>query len=113
MRSALLAQPPRTAWLVATGSLTNPALLFAAFPELIPHIAGLSVMGGAIGGGFTGAKMGIVVKDGSGGERWQERTGNWSQWAEFNIYVSRHAILADLECEGREGQRRGRAGGGR
>ena len=58
MREALLAQPPQTAWLVATGPLTNAALLFATFPEVARHVAGLSIMGGAVGGGFTAAKNG-------------------------------------------------------
>ena len=83
MRNALLAQQPGTAWVVATGALTNVALLFATFPEVAVHIRGLSIMGGAIGGKFTGAPLGKV--EGSG-----ERIGNITQWAEFNIYV-RHA----------------------
>lgn len=81
MRDALLAQPPRTAWLVATGALTNVALVLGAFPELASHVRGLSVMGGAVGGGFTGATM---ARDG--------RVGNVTRWAEFNIYV-RYARL--------------------
>ena len=50
--------PPGTAWLVATGALTNIALLFCVHPDLADHIAGLSIMGGAIGGFFTHAPMG-------------------------------------------------------
>lgn len=80
MRHALIEQPRGTAWLVATGALTNVALLFATFPELVEHIKGLSIMGGAIGGGFTDAPMGHVKGEG-------ERFGNWTRWAEFNIYV--------------------------
>lgn len=80
MRRALLSQPEGKAWLVATGALTNIALLFAVFPELVGHIKGLSIMGGAIGNGFTNAPMGRV--DGEG-----PRIGNISAWAEFNIYV--------------------------
>ncbi|KAJ5499908.1 Inosine/uridine-preferring nucleoside hydrolase [Penicillium expansum] len=57
MRDALLAQPKGTPWVVATGTLTNVALLFATFPEVVEHIQGLSIMGGAIGGGFTDAPM--------------------------------------------------------
>ena len=53
MKDALFAQPRGTAWLVATGPLTNIALLFATFPSLADHIVGLSVMGGAIGSDFT------------------------------------------------------------
>lgn len=84
MREALMAQPPQTAWLVATGPLTNASLLFATFPEVAEHVAGLSIMGGAVGGGFTNAKNGrtdgVITKDGN------ERFGNETDWAEFNIF---------------------------
>ena len=69
-------EAPDTAWVVATGALTNVALLFATFPELAGHIKGLSIMGGAIGNGFTDAPLGEG-----------ERFGNHTRWAEFNIYV--------------------------
>ena len=85
MRAALLAQPKGTAWLVTTGTLTNVALLFAVFPDVVGHIKGLSIMGGAIGGGFSDAPIGHVH-----GEREGERIGNWTLWAEFNIYVCRN-----------------------
>lgn len=80
MREAVVGQAVGTAWVVATGALTNVALLFATFPELVERIAGLSIMGGAVGGGFTDAPMGRVEGEG-------ERFGNWTRWAEFNIYV--------------------------
>lgn len=80
MHDALSAQPAGRAWLVATAALTNVALLFATFPYLAGHIKGLSIMGGAIGEGFTNAPLGYVKGDG-------ERIGNISRWAEFNIYV--------------------------
>lgn len=80
MREALMAKPAGTPWLVATGALTNVALLFATFPEVGDHIRGLSIMGGAIGDGFTNAPMGHVRGEG-------ERFGNRTPWAEFNIYV--------------------------
>lgn len=83
MREALLSQPIDSAYLVATGALTNIALLFATFPEVVCHIKGLSIMGGAIGGGFTSAPLGTVK-----GEEGKERMGNVTRWAEFNIYVS-------------------------
>lgn len=73
-------QTYQTAWIVATGALTNVAMLIAAFPEIVGHIAGLSIMGGAIGGGFSNAPMGHVKGEG-------ERFGNYTPWAEFNIYV--------------------------
>ncbi|KAI4099582.1 MAG: hypothetical protein LQ339_005880 [Xanthoria mediterranea] len=82
MREELLAQP--APWLVATGALTNVALLFAAFPEVGDHIRGLSIMGGAIGNGFTNAPMGHVRGEG-------ERLGNHTPWAEFNIYCDPEA----------------------
>ncbi|KAB5580686.1 Inosine/uridine-preferring nucleoside hydrolase domain-containing protein [Coniochaeta sp. 2T2.1] len=80
---ALRAQPPRTAWVVATGAFTNAAALFQTYPDLIPHVAGLSLMGGAVGGGFTPAVMGTVAG--------VPRVGNWTQFAEFNV-------LADPEA---------------
>ncbi|KAJ5364129.1 uncharacterized protein N7496_009842 [Penicillium cataractarum] len=79
MRNALLAQPKGTPWLVATGTLTNIALLFATFPEVAEHIQGLSIMGGAIGEGFTDAPMSRLP-----GEK--SRIGNVTPWAEFNLY---------------------------
>ncbi|KAI9876666.1 MAG: Uridine nucleosidase 1 [Pleopsidium flavum] len=84
MRSAFLSQPKETSWLIATGALTNVALLFCTFPEVAAHIKGLSIMGGAIGGGFTDAPMGKVAGEG-------ERLGNVTQWAEFNIYCDPEA----------------------
>lgn len=80
MHDAILAQPDGTAWVVATGALTNVALLFATFPELATHIRGLSIMGGSIGGGFSDAPLGFVRGE-------VERIGNITSWAEFNIYV--------------------------
>lgn len=80
MCEALSDQPPETAWLVATGACTNIALLFTTYPGLIDHIAGLSIMGGAIGGGFNDAPLGTVQGQG-------ERIGNHTPWAEFNIYI--------------------------
>ena len=76
-----LMQYPASTWLVATGALTNIAMLFAIYPELVTHIKGLSIMGGAIGSGFTDATMGHVRGEG-------ERFGNETRYAEFNIYVS-------------------------
>ncbi len=80
MRTALLSQPEGVTWLVATGVLTNVALLFTTYPGLASHIKGLSIMGGAIGNGFSEAPMGHMKGEG-------ERFGNVTRWAEFNIYV--------------------------
>ena len=57
-RDALLAQAPNTTWIVDIGPLANAGLLFATFPELVEHVAGLSIMGGAVGAGLTEAKNG-------------------------------------------------------
>ncbi|KAF2676130.1 Inosine/uridine-preferring nucleoside hydrolase [Lentithecium fluviatile CBS 122367] len=84
MYKALIATPPNTAWLVATGTLTNVGLLFQKYPDLAAHLKGLSIMGGAIGGKFTDAPMGKVKGEG-------ERFGNWTAYAEFNIYCDPEA----------------------
>lgn len=78
MYDALITTPVDTAWLVSTGTLTNIALLFQKYPDLAGHLKGLSVMGGAVGGGFTDAPMGKVKGEG-------ERFGNWTAFAEFNV----------------------------
>ncbi|KAI9817615.1 MAG: Uridine nucleosidase 1 [Thelocarpon impressellum] len=87
MYNALRDTPERSAWVVATGALTNVALLFASFPELIPRIKGLSVMGGALGEGFSDAPMGHVHGEGA-------RLGNFTSWAEFNIYCDPEAAAS-------------------
>ncbi|KAI1908465.1 Uridine nucleosidase 1 [Ophidiomyces ophidiicola] len=89
MRNALLAQPKDTAWVVATGTLTNVALLFAAFPEVAEHVRGVSIMGGAIGGGFSSVP--ISKKPGDA-----DRIGNITPYAEFNIYADPEAARSVL-----------------
>ncbi|KAK4188390.1 Inosine/uridine-preferring nucleoside hydrolase domain-containing protein [Podospora australis] len=81
--AALKACPPGTAWVVATGAFTNAAALFIKYPELVPHLAGLSLMGGALGNNFTPAVLGQV--DGV------PRVGNWTQFAEFNVIADPEA----------------------
>ena len=89
MYNALKAQPPNTAWIIATGTLTNVALLFATFPELADHIKGLSLMGAAVGEGFTEVPMSRLPGQ-------ESRIGNTTPWAEFNVYVGvDHARLQD------------------
>lgn len=70
-------------WLVATGALTNVAELLRRHPELVHRLAGLSIMGGAIGGGHTDAVLGKVEGI--------ERFGNLTPWAEFNIIIDPEA----------------------
>ncbi|GAM84912.1 hypothetical protein ANO11243_029140 [Dothideomycetidae sp. 11243] len=86
---ALMSTPPGTAYVVATGTLTNMGVLFTAYPKLASHIKGLHIMGGAIGSSFTPAPMGVISND-SGTSR-EERFGNWSKYAEFNIYCDPEA----------------------
>lgn len=83
MATALLKTKPGTAWIVATGALTNVAHAFTQYPQLAMHVKGLSLMGGAIGERFTDAVLGRVDE--------RERIGNWSSWAEFNILVDPEA----------------------
>jgi uridine nucleosidase len=78
MYKALISTAPDTAWLVSTGTLTNIGLLFQRYPDLAGHLKGVSIMGGAVGGGFTDAPMGKVKGEG-------ERFGNWTAYAEFNV----------------------------
>lgn len=92
MRDTLLVCRPNTAWLVTTGALTNAALLMATFPEVARHIKGLSIMGGAIGGGFSNVYMGPPYTDSSGHLR--PRIGNWTPYAEFNIWSDPEASQA-------------------
>ena len=82
MRAALFAQPKGEAWLVTTGALTNVAQLLLLCPDLPENIKGLSIMGGAIGDGFSP----VTKKDS------QEPFGNTTFYAEFNIYVRTRCI---------------------
>ncbi|EAT80786.2 hypothetical protein SNOG_11742 [Parastagonospora nodorum SN15] len=86
MYKALISTPLDTAWLVSTGTLTNIGLLFQKYPDLAGHLKGLSIMGGAVGGGFTNAPMGKVKGEG-------ERFGNWTAYAEFNVMRPRSLAL--------------------
>ncbi|KAL9111422.1 MAG: hypothetical protein Q9227_004099 [Pyrenula ochraceoflavens] len=89
MRDAIMQCPENTAWIVATGALTNVALLISTFPEVVPHLLGLSIMGGAIGNKFTSVTPGPAFRDESGQTR--ERIGNETPYAEFNIWCDPEA----------------------
>lgn len=85
MHDALIATPANTAWVIATGPCTNTALLFATYPSLASHIKGVSIMGGAIGSGYTRVTMGPVYTDSKGQS--YVRSGNITPFAEFNIWA--------------------------
>jgi uridine nucleosidase len=73
MAQALLATERDTAWLFATGPLTNIAQLFTKYSELVHHLKGFSMMGGAVGDSFTAAPLGKVNSS--------ERFGNCTPYA--------------------------------
>lgn len=83
MFEALIAQPKDTAFLVATGSLTNVGLLLRKHPEVASHLKGISIMGGSFGEGFTDAPLSRV--------NGEDRVGNIGFWAEFNILIDPEA----------------------
>ncbi|KAI0164699.1 Inosine/uridine-preferring nucleoside hydrolase [Xylariaceae sp. FL1272] len=88
MASALRSCAPGTAWVVATGAGTNVATMFTANPDLRAHVAGVSLMGGSVGGGFTSAVM---------SRNEPTRVGNYTPWAEFNILIDPEAAAILLE----------------
>lgn len=94
MYEALMACPPTTAWLVATGSLTNIALLFATYQDVASHIRGLSIMGGAVGNNFTSVPLGPSFKNAAG--KTEARIGNHTPYAEFNIWCDPEAAQSVL-----------------
>lgn len=72
--ATLTERPAGSVTLVAIGPLTNLALAIVKAPEIVPRIARVVVMGGAIG------------------------LGNATPAAEFNIYVDPHAAAVVFEC---------------
>ena len=85
MHDALISTSPNTAWVVASGPCTNIALLFATYPDLASHVAGVSIMGGAIGSKYTPVTMGPAFLDSNG--KSHDRIGNCTPFAEFNIWA--------------------------
>lgn len=78
-----MAQPEETAWLVATGSLTNIGVLLRRHPQITSRIKGISIMGGSLGEGFSDAILGHADN--------KDRIGNIGFWAEFNILIDPEA----------------------
>lgn len=80
VHSLMMQEPQESIVIVATGPLTNVAQLLLSFPDVVSVVSGISVMGGAVGDGYTTAPM-----------HRQDGPGNWSQWAEFNIFCDPEA----------------------
>ena len=70
----LVRESPDPVTLVPTGPLTNVALFVRTHPELLPRVAEISIMGGAIG------------------------EGNLTASAEFNIWADPEAAAIVLDC---------------
>jgi uridine nucleosidase len=85
MRDAIMSTPLQTCVLVATGTLTNVALLLATFPEVAGHLKEISIMGGAFG------------------ER-PDACGNITPCAEFNIYCDPEAAQSVLSHPALDGR---------
>lgn len=93
-------QPKDSVWFVPTGPLTNLTRLLQEQPNIEEVLAGVSIMGGAIGDDFANAPA-----------HRSDGPGNWTPWAEFNIFcdpeaanivfqhptVSKRTILAPLD----------------
>jgi len=85
MYKAIMATPAQSCVLVATGTLTNIGLLFAAFPEVASHIKEVSAMGGAFG-------------------TREDARGNITKTAEFNVFCdpeSAQSVFSNPQLSGR------------
>ena len=82
----LVTQPDVSVWFIAVGPLTNLAKLLLNHPDVERKICGISIMGGGVGAGFTDAPM-----------HRPDGPGNWSRWAEFNIYCDPEAAVVVLQ----------------
>jgi len=75
MAEEVLARPKGEVMLVATGSMTNIAILVSLFPEVIDWIKGLVIMGGGLS------------------------IGNINSIAEFNIWVALREATINMKCD--------------
>jgi pyrimidine-specific ribonucleoside hydrolase len=88
---------PEPPWLVAIGPLTNVALLLALRPRAAARIAGISIMGGAIGDGNVNSNAEFNVWfDPHAAER---VFSSGVPCAMFGLDVTRKAVLAAADAE--------------
>jgi inosine-uridine nucleoside N-ribohydrolase len=96
LASAILGAP-EPPWLVAVGPLTNVALLLALRPEAAERLAGIAIMGGAIGDGNVtpNAEFNIWYDP----EAAQRVFSSGIPCAMFGLDVTRKAVLAAADAE--------------
>lgn len=75
MADIIASEPAGTVHLVPTGALTNVALFAATYPELVPRVAGVTLMGGAY------------------------QVGNMTPAAEFNILADPEAAAMVFQAD--------------
>jgi inosine-uridine nucleoside N-ribohydrolase len=93
-RIASASEPP---WLVAIGPLTNVALLLALRPQAAERLAGIAIMGGAIGDGNAtpNAEFNVWYDP----EAAQRVFTSGVRCAMFGLDVTRKAVLAAADAE--------------